>query len=204
VVVVSVGDDESEEALVGCLAKGADRAIRIADDGVQQVDSMAIARLLAAIVERERPDLVLCGVQSADTVNGATGAALAGLSGLPCVAVVRDVELSRGREAVVERELEGGTVERVRVSLPALLTVQTGINKPRYATLRAIKQAREKPLETVAPAELGLDDAVLAGSAGARLRGLHVPVEEGHAEMLEGDASSVAARIAELVKERVA
>lgn len=202
VVTVTIGDDEADEMLLGCLAKGADRAIRIPDDG-PAADALANATVLAAIVERETPDLVLCGVQAADTVNGATGAALAGLRGLPCVAVVRSIELGDG-EAVVERELEGGTIERLSVPVPAVLTVQTGINKPRYATLRAIKQARDKPLEVVPAADLGLGEAAMSAASGGRLRSLHVPEEENHAEMLEGDAGSLAVRIAELVKERVA
>ena len=89
---------------------------------------------------------MLCGVQSSDGVNAATGTALAGLPGLPRVAVVKQIE-DDGGAATVERELEGGLIERVRVPLPALLTVQTGINEPRYVTLRGISQASAKPME---------------------------------------------------------
>src|SRR3989442_5996181 len=154
IVAVTLGDQEGDEALLACLAKGADRAIRVerAIDGTS--DPLVTARVLAAVVERERPDLVLCGVQSSDTVNGATGAALAALSGLPCVAVVRAIELSDGGVITVERELEGGTIEVLELPLPALLTVQTGINAPRYATLRAIKQAKDKPLEVLSLEDL--------------------------------------------------
>src|ERR671914_274440 len=127
VVVISVGGEEAEEGLRACLAKGADRAVRIWDGALEGADPLAVARVLAAAVERESPDLVL-----------------------PRVAVVNALDYDAGAgAATVERELEGGLVELLRVRLPALLTIQTGINEPRYATLRAIKQAKEKPLDVV-------------------------------------------------------
>src|ERR671918_436735 len=183
VVVVSLGDEEAEEGLRACLAKGADRAQRVWDDGLEGADPLAVARVLAAAVERESPDLVLCGVQSSDGVYGATGVALAAHLGLPRVAVVKALDYdAASRSATVERELEGGLVELLRVGLPALLTIQTGINEPRYANLRAIKQAKEKPLEVSSVSELGLDDDVLAAAAGARVRSMAPPEAGGGAE----------------------
>jgi electron transfer flavoprotein beta subunit len=202
VVVVSVGDEEAEEGLLACLAKGADRGIRVWDDALEGADALAVARVLAAVVEREAPDLVLCGVQSSDAVNGATGVALAAHLDLPHVAVVKGLEVSDGT-VTVDRELEGGLVEVLRVKPPALLTIQTGINEPRYATLRAIKQARDKPLDVIGLDDLGLDDDAVAAAAGARVRRLgHHEKGEG-AEMLSGSPDEIAARIAEIVRERV-
>ena len=172
VVVVTVGDDEAEEALLGCLARGADRAVRVWDESLGDADVLAVARLLAAAVGRESPDLVLCGVQSSDAVNGATGVALAGFLELPHVAVVKQLDYDAASgSATVGRELEGGLVELLRVRMPALLTIQTGINEPRYANLRAIKQAREKPMEVASPGALGLETDALAAAAGSRRRG---------------------------------
>lgn len=202
VVVVTVGDEESEEALLSCLAKGADRAVRVSDDGLLTDDPMTVARVLAGAVGRESPDLVLCGVQSSDAVNGATGVALAGYLQLPHVAVVKALEHDGG-SLVVDRELEGGLVQRLRIGLPALLTIQTGINQPRYANLRAIKQAREKPLEVVDAAQLGIGSDELAAVAGSRRRGLEPPDRGAGAEILSGDVDEVAARIAEIVRERL-
>ena len=188
VVAVTVGDEEAHESLIACLAKGA--------------DPLAVARVLAAAIERESPDLVLCGVQSSDAVNGATGVATAAHLGLPHVAVVKGLALEDG-VATVERELEGGLVEVLRIGLPALLTIQTGINEPRYATLRAIKQAREKPLGELGLEDVGLDADAIAAATGSRTRRLRHHDRGAGAEMLDGSAADVAARIADIVKERM-
>jgi electron transfer flavoprotein beta subunit len=204
VVVVTIGDEEAEEALLGCLARGADRAVRVWDDSLADADPLMVARVLAGAVGREGADLVLCGVQSSDAVNGATGVALAGYLDLPHVAVVKQLDYDPASStATVKRELEGGLVEVLRVRTPALLTIQTGINEPRYANLRAIKQAREKPLEVTAPDALGLDSGAIAAAAGSHRRALRHPDRGGGAEMLEGSPPELAARIVEIVRERM-
>jgi electron transfer flavoprotein beta subunit len=204
VVVISVGGEEAEEGLRACLAKGADRAVRIWDGALEGADPLAVARVLAAAVERESPDLVLCGVQSSDGVHSATGVALAEHLGLARVAVVKALDYdAEAGAATVERELEGGLVELLRVRLPALLTIQTGINEPRYATLRAIKQAKEKPLDVVGLGGLGLDSGVVDAAAGSRVRQVAHPDTGEGAEMLDGSPSELAARIAEIVKDRM-
>ena len=202
VVVISVGGEEAEEGLRACLAKGADRAVRIWDDALEGADPLAVARVLAAAVGRESADLVLCGVQSSDGVHSATGVALAEHLGLPRVAVVKALE-HEGGALTVERELEGGLVELLRLRPPALLTIQTGINEPRYATLRAIKQAKEKPLEVVGLGELGLDAGAVEAAAGARVRSMAHPDTGQGAEMLNGAPEEVAARIADIVKDKM-
>jgi electron transfer flavoprotein beta subunit len=202
VVVVTIGEEEAEEGLLSALAKGADRGVRIWDEALADADALAIARVLAAAVARETPDLVLCGVQSSDAVNSATGIALAGYLGLPHVAVVKGLELE-GSALTVERELEGGLVERLRIGMPALLTIQTGINEPRYATLRAIKQARQKPLEVQTLADVGLDAAEVAIASGSHRRRLSPPDRGEGADILDGSTAEVAARIVSLVKERI-
>lgn len=202
VVAITVGDEDADEAVLNALARGADRAIRIWDDGLRDADALAVARVLAAAVDREQPDLVLCGVQSSDAVNSATGVALAGFLGLAHVAVVKGIVHDGGR-LTVERELEGGLVEQLAVALPALLTIQTGINEPGYATLRQIKQARDKPLAVTSLADLGLDVEAVAAAAGSRRRGLAMPAQGQQAEILDGPPADVAARILEIVGEQV-
>ena len=200
VVAVTVGDEQAEDGLLACLAKGADRAIRVWDETLQGADSLTVAAVLAAVAKAEAPDLILCGVQSSDAVESATGIALAGLLDLAHVAVVAQIERDGG-SLTVQRELEGGTVELLRIATPCLLTVQTGINEPRYATLRAIKQARAKPLSVQALGDLDLDPSALAAGAGSRTLRLREHAEGAGATLLEGDPAEIAARIAEIVHE---
>ncbi|HEY7197300.1 MAG TPA: electron transfer flavoprotein subunit beta/FixA family protein [Gaiellaceae bacterium] len=196
VVVVSVGDEDSEDAIRRCLAMGADRAIRIEGEDVPP-DPISVARALAPVVEREAPDLVLCGVQSSDAVQAATGVALAELIGLPRVAVVTKLDWDAGtKTARVNRELEGGLLDLVEVDTPAVLTIQTGINEPRYATLRAIKQAEQQEIEVVEPDE--------SGEPGYRVRRMFVPPKGEGAEMLNGSPETIAQRIKDIVAERLA
>jgi electron transfer flavoprotein beta subunit len=191
VVVVSVGPEDAEEAMRRCLAMGADRGIRIDTD--DRLDPIQLARALAEVVRAESPDLVFAGVQSADSVQAATGTALAELLDLPRVAVVTKIELGDGK-ATVNRELEGGLLDVVEVDTPALFTIQTGINEPRYATLRAIKQAEEKEIDVRQPGDLG--------EPAYRVRKMFVPPKGEGAEMLNGSAADVAQKIKEIVEER--
>jgi len=200
VVVASVGGEQAESGLLACLAKGADRGVRVWDPALAGADPLSIATVLAALARREAPELILCGVQSSDAATGATGVALAGLLDLPHVAVVTGIA-REGEQLIVDRELDGGTIEVLRLGMPALLTVQTGMNEPRYATLRAIKQARAKPLQTLTPAELGLTPAELAQAAGSRMLRLTEPERGEGAAMIEGEPGEIAARIAQLVGE---
>ena len=194
VVVVSVGDEDVEDAMRRALAMGAERGIRVWGDELAGAEPITVARALADIVREESPDLVLCGVQSSDSVQAATGVALAELLGLPRVAVVTKVSLGEGT-ATVHRELEGGLLDVVEVDTPCVLTIQTGINEPRYATLRAIKQAEQKPIEVREPGDLG--------EPASRVRRMFVPPKGEGAEMLDGGPSEIAARIKELVEERL-
>lgn len=191
VVVVTVGDEEAEGALRRCLAMGADRAIRV---DAEPRDPISTARALTEVVAAESPDLVLTGVQSADSVQGSTGVALAELLGLPRVAVVTKIEWSGSGPATVDRELEGGLVDVVEVDTPALLTIQTGINQPRYANLRAIKQAEQQEVRVV---------SADVGDPAYRVRRMFTPPRGAGAELLEGNAAQVAQQIAELLKERL-
>jgi electron transfer flavoprotein alpha/beta subunit len=192
VVAITVGDEESEGALRRCLAMGADRAVRI---DAEPLDPISTARALAPAIAAESPDLVLAGVQSADSVQGSTGTALAELVGLPRVAVVTRFEWDGSGPATVDRELEGGLVDVVEVETPALLTIQTGINQPRYANLRAIKQADQQEIAVV---------AAETGEPAYRVRRMFTPPRGEGAQLLDGGPAQVAERILELVQERLA
>ncbi len=204
VVTATIGPERSEETIRMALAKGADRAIRVWDDDVAAADFLDLhtkARIFAAVVEAEEPDLVLTGVQSADDANAATGVALAEEIGYEWAAVVNALDLAPGDDvADVRRELEGGVEELTEVELPAVLTIQTGINEPRYASLRGIRQAQQKELDVEGLADLGLDADVL--ETPVERTSMYEPESEGDATIWEGDAEETAGQLAEFLREK--
>ncbi len=202
VIAVSVGPEEADESLRKCLAKGADRALRVWEAAIEGSDPIAIARLLAAVARRESPDMLFAGVQSSDHAFASTGIATAAFLGWPHAAVVSSLELAPGaKSAVLRRELEGGLLQELEIQCPAVLTIQLGINTPRYASLRSIKQAAAKPIELWSLADVGLsaDDVGEAGSA-SRVRRVYVP-DKGRAQLIVGVAPEQARRLAEIIRE---
>lgn len=202
VVVVSVGPERVDESLRKCLAKGADRAIRVWDDAIEGSDAIAVGRILAAVAKKEAPDMIFAGVQSSDQAHSSTGISTAAYLDWPHAAVVADLQYKPGNKtAVIRRELEGGMLQEVEINCPAVLTIQLGINKPRYASLRGIKQAAAKPIEEVSLADIGLAAAeVGSDSSMSRVRRMYVPAK-GRAQMIEGTIAEQAARIIEIIKE---
>ncbi len=199
VVIVTVGDEDTDDALRTALAKGADRGIRVWDDSLADADGVAIARVLAKVVEREQPDMVFTGAQSSDFGSAVTGMALAGLMGWPHAAVVCALEYSPGdNTATLRRELEGGLEEIMTIRCPAVLSIQLGINEPRYASLRGIKQAKQKPVDELTLDDLGLSADSIAPAS--RVRRMYAP-EKGQAELITGSAAEQASRLAEIIKE---
>jgi electron transfer flavoprotein beta subunit len=202
VVAVTIGPERAEETIRMALAKGADRAIRIWDDAIADqalLDVAAKTRLLEAVVAEEEPDVVLTGVQAADDAWGATGVSLAHAVGFEWAAVVSGLELD-GDVAHVRRELEGGVEELVDVELPAVLTIQTGLNEPRYASLRGIRQAQSKEIAHRTVADLGLDAGAVESAV--RLVDMYEPEAEGETAYLEGSADEQAAALAEVLREK--
>jgi len=196
VVTATVGPERVEETIRTALAKGADRAVRVWDDELADetmLDPSRKAKLLAEVVEAEEPDLVLSGVQSGDVALGATGVALAAQVGFGWAAVVNQFEIEE-ESVQVHRELEGGVEERTSVELPAVLTIQTGINEPRYASLRGIRQAQSKPLEVRSPS--------VPGGSPLALTDLAVPESESDTEIFEGSAEETTAELATLLEEK--
>jgi len=202
VVVVSVGPDRVDESLRKCLAKGADRAIRVWDEAIEGSDSIVIGRILAAVAKKEAPDMVFAGVQSSDQAYAATGISTAAYLNWPHAAVVADLQYQPGsNSAVIRRELEGGMLQQVSINCPAVLTIQLGINKPRYASLRGIKQAASKPIEEMSLVDMGLSAAdVGVGNSMSRVRRMYIPAK-GRAQMIEGTVAEQAARLIEIMNE---
>ena len=185
-----------------CLAKGADRAIRVWDYTVEGSDAIAIGKVLAAVVKKETPNMLFAGVQSSDQAYSSTGISTAAYLNWPHAAVVASLDYKpNATSALIKRELEGGLLQEVEINCPAVLTIQLGINKPRYASLRGIKQAAAKPIEMLSLSDLGLTSAdVGADNSMSRVRRMYVP-EKGRAQMIEGTMAQKAAKIIEIIKE---
>ena len=198
VTAMTIGPEEDEEVLRRCLAMGADQAWRI-DPGERTLDGQGTARVLARVIADLSFDLILCGVQAEDDNQGMVGITLAEYLGLAHAAVVTAIEPREG-ELIVQCELEGGTDERSRIKLPALLTVQTGINEPRYVSIMKIKKAAKKPLEVIRLADLNFSPDDLAPQV--LLEELFLPPETGGSEMITGDPTQVAEKILQILKEK--
>jgi len=203
VVSVTIGPERSEETIRMALAKGADRAIRVWDDSLEDaelLDVEAKTKMLAAVVEEEDPDLVLSGVQADDDGFGATGVSLADEVGFEWAAVVNDLDLDVDeRVASVHRELEGGVEELTDVELPAVLTIQTGINEPRYASLRGIRQAQRKEIKPMALDDLGLGAEV--ADSDLDIVDMYEPESESDATLFEGSAEETAGQLAGVLRD---
>ena len=159
IVVVSIGIDKNQETLRTALAMGADRAILVtaAEDVHTDIEPLAVAKILKAVVDEEQPGLVICGKQAIDNDMNATGQMLAALLGWSQATFVSDLSLD-GDQAVATREVDGG-LQKIKVKMPAIVTVDLRLNEPRYASLPNIMKAKKKPLDTKSPADLGIDVA---------------------------------------------
>ena len=153
IVAVSIGVAQSQETLRTALAMGADRAILVQTD--ESPEPLAVAKILKALVQRDTPELVIMGKQAIDDDMNATGQMLAGLLGWAQGTFASKVEVADGT-ATVTREIDDG-LETVALRLPAIVTADLRLNEPRYASLPNIMKARKKPLETITPADLGVD-----------------------------------------------
>jgi len=204
VIVFSLGPERAREALRKGLALGAARGVHLSDEALQGGDAVSTGRALAKAIAREEFDLVLTGSQSDDLGFGSTGSIIAGTLGWPHAWLVMGVEIEEGNQsAKVKREMEGGVNEIFRLSVPAVLEIQAGINHPRYASLKGIMQAKRKEIAALTAADLGLS-ADEVGAAGSRLeiRKIFLPDTGKAAEIIEGDAeTAVATLIEKLQKE---
>jgi len=198
VTAITIGVEDDEDVLRRCLAMGADKAIRI-DQGDHDVDSFVISRILAAVIKGLEYDLVLTGVQADDDNNSMVGIMLAEHLGLAHAAVVNSVE-PEGDTATIKTELEGGITEVSKIRLPALLSIQTGINEPRYVSIMGLRKARQKELDVVSVDELGLAEDDL--SRWTTIEEVFLPPETEGAEIIAGDPSTVAEEILRIMKEK--
>lgn len=197
VVVFSLGPARVGEALRKALALGADRAVHVRGEEFEGGDAFAAGRALAAALEREEFDLILTGSQSDDHGWAATGSVIAEHLGRPHAWLVMGVEVEDG-SVKVTREMESGVNEIVRLTLPAVLQIQAGLNTPRYASLRGIMQAKKKEIVGLSLADLGLsaEDVGAAGST-VSVESVAFPETGAGAEMLEGSPDQMVAQLVE-------
>jgi electron transfer flavoprotein beta subunit len=194
VVVLSAGPERVGSTIREALAKGADRAIQVDAEDLGQRDALGVAKLLAGAIRPENPDLVLTGLQSDDLGYGQTGVILAELLGLPHSSLILHVEKTDAG-ITVKRELEEGWFQSIELPLPAALTIQSGGNKLRYATLMGIKKAKTKELRRLAAAELGAASAPVVA-----LERIALPQKQKTTQILPGTPNEAAASLVEKLK----
>ncbi len=198
VSVVSIGSEESEDELRRALAMGADEAIRIDDLGLDELDAFGAATLLKSLLADRPFDLILTGAVASDTGSGQVGGMLAALLGIPQVALATHVFVEDGT-ATVQHEVEGGMERVVELDLPAVISVQTGINEPRYVSIRGIRKVSGIDIPVVDPRDL-VDEEAYAAHRVRTVR-LKAPPAGRTAEILEGSTESVVAVLVDRLRE---
>jgi len=194
VIVVSLGPERVKQTIKEALAKGADRAVHIADENFAQLDALGAAKLLSAAIGKEKCDLVLTGLQSDDHGFGQTGVLIAGLLNLPHATIIMQIEVADGKMNL-KRELEAGWFQHVECPLPAVLSIQSGINKVRYATLKGIMAAKKKEIATTTRESLGVSSELTQ-----KIEKIYVPTKTKKTEYLTGTPKEVAAKLVEKLK----
>lgn len=194
VVALCAGPARASQTIREALAKGADRAIHIEEENLAAFDTLGAATLLAKAAESEKPDLILTGLQSDDLGYGQTGVVMAELLGLPHATIIMAVEkIDSGIRA--KRELEDGWFQNVEMPLPAVLTIQSGINKLRYATLMGIKKAKTKEVKRLTAADLGITAAPTAS-----IERVYLPQRTKQTQLIEGSPKEAAAKLVEKLR----
>jgi len=202
VTVLTVGEEKSYESLQKCLAMGADDAIRLTDPAFNGSDGYATAKVLAEAIRKMDYDLILTGTQAEDDGYGQVGVVMAGLLGIPHAALVNHIEV-QDKKVKVHRELEGGLEEVFEILLPAVLTIQTGINEPRYVSLLGIRKATKKEIKVLGALDLNLkaEEVGLSGSD-IRLEKIFLPSAGEGAEILEGKPEEIAHKVFDILKDK--
>jgi electron transfer flavoprotein beta subunit len=200
VTVATVGSDEDEEVLRREMAMGASHGVLLSHDLFSGSDGFAIATILRGFVEKGKYDLILTGVQAEDGA-AQVGGMLAAMLDYPFASLVNSIEVLEARKLKITREIEGGNKEINEIDLPCVLSVQTGINEPRYVGMRGIRQVASIPIPTYGAANLGIDPRSI-GAAATKVKRLdYFVLAPGHgAEMLQGTPEEMVDNVVELLK----
>jgi len=194
VIALSMGPERVKQTIKEALAKGADRGIHIADDNFAQLDPLGSAKSIAAAIKQQKHDLVLTGLQSDDHGFGQTGVLLASVLDVPHATIIMAIEVD-GQKMRLKRELEAGWFQHIECPLPAVLSIQSGINKVRYATLKGIMAAKKKEITTIARESLGVSAELTQ-----KVEKIYVPTKTKKTEFLTGTPKEVAAKLVEKLK----
>ena len=202
ITAITLGDEDSEDVLRRALAMGADEAIRIDEEGFEGSDARGIALALYQTIKDIQFDMILTGVQSSDMAWGQVGVLLAKMLNIPYATLAMEIEI-KGKKAIVKRELEANMFEKVELSLPALVTIQTGINEPRYVSIMGIRRVRKLKIEEKSMDDLGIP-ADMVGESGSIIESkrISLPPEGKGAEILTGSIDDICERLAQIIKER--
>jgi electron transfer flavoprotein beta subunit len=197
VLICSLGPPRAQQVIKEALAKGADRALHLDDAAFEGLDANGIARAFAAALRPENPDLIVTGLQSDDLGFAQTGVMLAEFLGMPHSTIIMQIEAQSG-QIRVKRELEAGWFQWIEMSLPAVLTIQSGINKPRYATLKGIMAAKNKPIRKISLSDLGIDPREIEPHL--KILRVYPPAKQAKTEFLEGSPKEIAAKLVDKLK----
>ncbi len=202
VTVVSLAPEESEDMLRECLARGADEAFQIWSDQMEGGDGYATASVLSQFIKGRPHDLILTGTLAEDDGAGQLGGMLAAMLDIPSATLVSKIEI-KDQKASFVRELEGGLYESMEMDLPCLIAVATGLNEPRFVSIRAVRKVTSIEIPNVGIDEIGID-AGKVGQSGARveIEQVSLPPEGEGAEIIKGKPEEAAARLAEILKEK--
>ena len=200
VTVATVGEEEDEEVLRRQMAMGASHGVMLSDEAFPGSDGLGIASILQAFINRGKYDLILTGVQ-ADDGAAQVGGMVAALLDYPFASLVNAIEVLSERKLKITREIEGGNKEISEIDLPCVLSIQTGINEPRYVGMRGIRQVASIPIPSYGASDLGLDPKRLGGSAAKVKRLGYFVLAPGHAaQMLQGTPEEMVEQVVELVR----
>jgi electron transfer flavoprotein beta subunit len=202
VTAITLGPEGSDDTLRRCLATGADKAIRLSDPSFAGSDAASLARIFARAIKDTRFDLVMAGAQASDDLQAQVGPAIAEYLGIPHATLVNHLEVL-DKKVKVHRELEGGLEEVVEIQLPAVITIQTGINEPRYVSIMGIRKASRQEIKLSGLAETGLN-AGEVGEAGSKVKveRLFIPPSTKATEILTGTIDETAEKLAGIIKEK--
>jgi electron transfer flavoprotein beta subunit len=202
VTVVSVAPEDSQDMLRECLARGADEAFQLWDDACEGSDGYAVARIVAKFVQGRQFDLVLTGTLADDDCAGQVGGMLAAMLDVPGATLVNKIDAQDGK-MIVLRELEAGLSEKLEIDLPAVVSVATGLNEPRFVSVRAVRKVASAEIPCLDLGALGLDSAAVgAGGSRVQIEKVFLPPEGEGAEMIPGKPEQAAERLAAILKEK--